>query len=201
MAAGLFGKLPAKRDFVESGVPPSFMAVWDPWLQGAVALSRNQLGPGWLDLYLAAPIWRFWLGPGIAGQAVLGALMPSVDGVGRYFPLTLVVCGDIAPPTVDGHETWFAPAEALLLSALADGADYADLLAGITALPIPHPLTGAPAAFAALGAQGSVEAHSFWWVPGQAARICAGLPNPADYAMMIGERGELAPGPGGSDDV
>lgn len=199
MGPGLFGKLPARRDFVEHGMAPQFMAVWDPWLQGAVASSRHLLGAGWLDVYLSAPIWRFWIAPGPGGPATLGALMPSVDGVGRYFPLTLVVQGDIAPPEFDGHEGWFDAAEQLLLSALDDGTDYGDLLAALPGLPQPAPLQGAPAAFAAL--HGGVETRSFWWVPNQAAFMRAGMPNPADYAMMLAEPGQLDPGPRGRGDV
>ena len=87
MAVGIFGKLPAKRDYVMHGMPPELMDVLDPWLQSAVAQSRNDMGNNWLSTYLASPIWRFWLGSRISGQTVIGALMPSVDGVGRYFPL------------------------------------------------------------------------------------------------------------------
>jgi len=49
-------------------------------------------GEDWLDSYLTAPIWRFLLSSGVCGQMpMLGVMMPSVDRVGRYFPLTVVV--------------------------------------------------------------------------------------------------------------
>ena len=39
---------------------------------------------------MMAPIWRFALAPGVAGPLpMLGVMMPSVDRVGRQFPLTL----------------------------------------------------------------------------------------------------------------
>src|SRR5687767_13437663 len=90
MAKGLYGKLHAKRDFVAIGVPRGFLTCWEPWLQGAMSASRDDLAQGWQDAFLTAPIWRFWLGSALCGSPVLGAIMPSVDGVGRCFPLTAV---------------------------------------------------------------------------------------------------------------
>ncbi|WP_164076542.1 type VI secretion system-associated protein TagF, partial [Stenotrophomonas maltophilia] len=44
----------------------------------------------WTAVFLKAPIWRFWCGSSVLGTSLIGALMPSVDGVGRYFPLTVL---------------------------------------------------------------------------------------------------------------
>ena len=89
-AAGFYGKLPSHGDFVSRRLPREFLDVWDSWLQQAVAESKARLGSDWLDAYLNSPIWRFALMPGICGdQAYLGLMMPSIDRVGRYFPLTV----------------------------------------------------------------------------------------------------------------
>lgn len=89
-AFGFFGKIPARGDFVRAGLPRSFIETWDAWLQGVIAGSREILGETWLPAWMEAPIWRFALGPGIAGpDAVLGLWIPSVDRAGRHFPLTL----------------------------------------------------------------------------------------------------------------
>lgn len=32
MSAGLFGKLPAKRDFIAANAPRRFLEVWEPWI-------------------------------------------------------------------------------------------------------------------------------------------------------------------------
>jgi type VI secretion system protein ImpM len=61
MAAGLFGKLPAKRDFIEYSVDRALMEKWDPWLQQAVATSRELLGQDWLDIFLVGKICRLLL--------------------------------------------------------------------------------------------------------------------------------------------
>ncbi len=62
--------------------------------------SRRQLGEAWLPAYLVAPVWRFVLGRDTMGpHAVAGVLMPSVDRVGRYFPLVLAAeMPDLADP-------------------------------------------------------------------------------------------------------
>ena len=141
MAVGIFGKLPAKRDYVMNGMPQQLMEVLDPWLQAAVAQSRNDLGQGWLDTYLASPIWRFWLGSRIAGSTVIGALMPSVDGVGRYFPLCCVGYFDqpIAPPDLDPHDDWFERLEEHMLQTLTDEGTYEALVQGVLAMEPPEP--------------------------------------------------------------
>ncbi|MCK9608285.1 MAG: type VI secretion system-associated protein TagF [Methylomonas sp.] len=89
-AAGFYGKLPSHGDFLSRRLPRQFIEPWDQWLQGGIAASREQLGKGWLDTFLFSPIWQFTLAPGLCGDdAWAGVLMPSVDKVGRYFPLTL----------------------------------------------------------------------------------------------------------------
>jgi type VI secretion system protein ImpM len=121
---GLFGKLPSKRDFVSYNMPRPFLDSWESWLQSAVASSRHALGQGWQDIFLAMPIWRFWCGNEVHGAAVTGALMPSVDGVGRYFPLTLcAVAGDslrVLPPPSPHLDAWHSQCEHLLLKMLDD---------------------------------------------------------------------------------
>ena len=139
MTSGLFGKLPAKRDFVSHNAPRRFLDVWEPWLQASVATSRQTMGSTWQDAFRSAPIWRFWLGPDLCGAAAAGAFMPSVDAVGRYFPLTVFALddgtADIPPPEVDASDAWFEAVETVLLDALAPGADYDAVTAALAALP------------------------------------------------------------------
>jgi type VI secretion system protein ImpM len=122
---GLYGKLPVLGDFITRRLPARFVDTWDAWLQSALAASRQQLGSGWLDVYLTSPIWRFILSPGICGPSVwAGVLMPSVDKVGRYFPLTLAVsinASQVLPPDLFVNDAgWFDRLEQLALSALED---------------------------------------------------------------------------------
>jgi type VI secretion system protein ImpM len=89
-AIGFHGKIPARGDFVHAGLPRTFTDPWDEWMQRMVGASRSVLGQAWLPAWLEAAIWRFALTPGTCGpHAVIGLWMPSVDRIGRYFPLTL----------------------------------------------------------------------------------------------------------------
>ncbi len=88
---GLYGKLPSHGDFLRRRAPEAFVGAWDVWLQHCMAASRSALGDRWLDVYLTSPVWRFACGPGAAGHTpIVGVMAPSVDRVGRYFPLTIV---------------------------------------------------------------------------------------------------------------
>jgi type VI secretion system protein ImpM len=138
---GAFGKMPALGDFFRLGVDAAFVAAWDPWLQGTLVQAEADLGLGFEAAYMSAPLWRFALAPGVAGPgAVVGVLMPSVDRVGRRFPLTLVAPAPDQPPL--RTLTWQAPVldrvEVLALDALDDATTrdhLAERLAGIALRP------------------------------------------------------------------
>jgi type VI secretion system protein ImpM len=141
MQCSLYGKVPAKRDFIAIGAPREFLNAWEPWLQGAISASRTDLGEKWQSAFLTAPIWRFWLGADVCGRSVIGAFMSSLDGVGRYFPLTLFGCADdnaaIPPPEFGSQDDWFNAVEALLMSTLDHDAKFEEMTAELGALPPP----------------------------------------------------------------
>jgi type VI secretion system protein ImpM len=124
VAPGLYGKLPILGDFVSRRLPASFVQTWDAWLQEALCASREQLGSEWLEVYLTSPIWRFVLSPGNCGdKASAGILMPSVDKVGRYFPLTVAAIlnePEALPNLFVTAAAWFDTLEHLALSALEE---------------------------------------------------------------------------------
>ena len=121
---GFYGKLPAKGDFLSRNLPRAFVDTWDDWLQSGMHESRQALGDEWLQIYLTSPLWRFILPPGACtDSAWAGVLMPSMDRVGRYFPMAVVT--PLAAPfsslaTASGSQSWFESVEACLLSALDD---------------------------------------------------------------------------------
>lgn len=150
MPCSLYGKLLAKRDFIAENLSRGFLDVFEPWLHGALAASRLELGARWQETYFAAPIWRFWLGEGYCGRAILGAFMPSVDGVGRSFPLVAFASAPaghmFARPDVDPQDAWFDALEAFLLATLETRA-YGDVTAALAGLPDPrHQPRAEPAA-------------------------------------------------------
>lgn len=127
---GLFGKLPSHGDFLTRRLAREFLDPWDQWLQSAVAASREALGQdGWLAAYLTSPVWNFALESGVCGPSSwAGILVPSVDRVGRYYPLTLAVeleAGAGALHCLRGGSDWFERAGRLAVEAVE--ADCTDL--------------------------------------------------------------------------
>ncbi len=129
---GFFGKIPSLGDFVTRDLPRNFLDTWDDWLQQSVAASKSALGDAWLNTYLNSPIWRFVLLPGVCGErGWAGILMPSVDKVGRYFPLTFASSlGDGVLPfhVIEAGTDWFTSAEALALTVLQEESVDVDTL-------------------------------------------------------------------------
>jgi type VI secretion system protein ImpM len=195
MPAGLFGKLPAKRDFISANVSRRFLNVWEPWLQSGLTMSKETMGQAWTEVYNRAPIWRFWLGSDFCGEATIGAFMPSVDGVGRPFPLAIFAGGvdnSVAPPEIDSNDQWCEAAEAILLHALEDGATLEAIADKVATMPAPvlQPRAGDAAGARELpdgailvrnvdrgislafhearqfGHRRVLASHSFWWTVG-----------------------------------
>ncbi len=129
---GWHGKLPTLGDFASRRLDAGFIEAWDGWLAAGLLALRQADAAGWLPAYLGSPSWRFLLMPGVlpgvlpgeaGAQAWAGVLMPSVDRVGRYFPLTL------AQPLGDGPAStqqmqalwhWLGRLDELALDALQD---------------------------------------------------------------------------------
>jgi len=139
-SAGWYGKIPGTGDFIARRLPSAFSEAWDRWLQAAIAGSRERLGPRWRDTFLSMPVWRFALSPGmLTPNAWAGVMAPSVDSVGRYFPLAVAsalpsVSLDL-PATLLAAQDWFDEIEALALSAIAPVADAAAIDAAISQRP------------------------------------------------------------------
>ncbi len=171
-AIGLFGKLPARGDFVRLGLPGDFVAAWDGWLQQVIAASRARMGEDWLPAFLEAPVWRFALAPGLCGAAAASGLwLPSVDRVGRYFPLTFAAMLPVAAPA------WLDACEAAGRAALEQDATPEEVL---------HRLPPAAPDDAA-----AAPAGSLWWSAGgprvTARRLALpGLPGADQFAAMLG---------------
>lgn len=125
---GWYGKLPANGDFLTRRLPPAFVEPWDAWLNRMMAGSRERLGEGWRDAFVSAPAWRFVLAPGVLGpQGWAGLIVPSVDAVGRYFPLTVAAAlppGNLDPVAtlVRAHQ-WYAEVEPVVSVALTPQAE------------------------------------------------------------------------------
>lgn len=139
---GIFGKLPAHGDFIQRNLPPDFVSVWDEWLQHYIAGSQEQIGENWLEIYLTSPIWRFMLSEGAADSSSwVGIMLPSVDKIGRYFPLSIVTQ---IPPHLCALEfllsnnSWLMNIEELAIQALDGDLTADDLIEAISKIEINH---------------------------------------------------------------
>lgn len=148
LTPGFYGKLPILGDFISRNLPKDFIEPWDDWLQHSIAVSKQTLGENWLKTYLACPIWRFALTPGLCGKnGWMGVMIPSVDYAGHYFPLTLAVpisehrhCSSL----LSLNNNWYLELEQVALTALEDELDLhslALLLNNISTASVPTLLT------------------------------------------------------------
>lgn len=207
---GWYGKMPAAGDFIARRLSASFSEPWDRWLQRAMAGSRERLGEGWQDAFLCMPAWRFVLGPGVVSRnAWAGLMVPSVDSVGRYFPLTVATA--LPPEALDTVGTllaaasWFEDIETIALSALTPGANPATIDAGIIRRPfrgawLQRPSegdatvpAGAPMPRRRWAAPGLAETRAAWLTEAsdlfeRCLLLCAGLPAAEQYCAMMDAR-------------
>lgn len=137
---GLFGKIPQQSDFISHHFPDTFTDQWHHWMQACISISREQLGDEWLSHYMVSPVWQFALMPGLVSEhAVLGVVIPSVDEVGRYFPVVLGHSGqhDTWSAYLNG-EAWYQQIQKIALLALAEETSYSQLLGELESLPTPE---------------------------------------------------------------
>ncbi len=179
--AGWYGKIPSLGDFISRRLPAGFIDAWDSWLQHSMAASRAQLGERWLDLYLTGPIWRFALMPGVCGAESgiwAGVLMPSVDKVGRYFPLTIALRIDPHPGTmlsVFSAQSWYSALERIALATLNINALPDDLDRNLAESPFPLLEPG--------GRRQDAQELAAWWQTQTAGNVPKLLILPTDNSL------------------
>jgi type VI secretion system protein ImpM len=137
-AAGFFGKLPSRGDFVGDGLSPALVRRWDAWLQRVLPDALAALGPEGGEAWDAAPAWLLSPMAGLCGgQAWTGAMLPSRDRAGRRFPLLLAV--EPAAPDAALGAALARIGRAAIAAALAPEALGARLRAAAAPPPCPAP--------------------------------------------------------------
>jgi type VI secretion system protein ImpM len=211
---GWYGKLPTLGDFASRRLPAEFVHAWDAWLQQVLGAVPQTLGEGWLQSYLTTPIWRFVLQPGLAGPSGwAGVLMPSVDRVGRYFPLTVAL--ELTSPValaraVFAGADWLAGLEEIALAMLGGdrGADDLDAALAAHSFDLP-PADDAETSLGLLNALPSTDAferiaqtralaawshaegwRALWWTRGRVdgapmMLASASLPTVEEFARLL----------------
>jgi type VI secretion system protein ImpM len=182
--AGWYGKIPSLGDFASRRLPPSFIDPWDAWLQRGLAFSREALAERWLDVYLNGPVWHFALLPGVGGSdGWIGALMPSVDRVGRHFPLTFALqrptAADVLAAPAHARD-WFAALGAIALACLDIHCQPEHLEARLADLPYPdRPVHAASAG----------ERLATWWPGAANTPLLLYPPTPGAIADVLADAG------------
>lgn len=181
---GFHGKMPSRGDFVTVGLKRAFTTRWDEWVAEVFVESRSALESDWLPAWLEAPIWRFALAEGLCGpDAALGLWMPSVDSVGRYYPLLLAVtCDD--NDQLSGEACWLQTAERAGWSAVQEMLSPEELARRLA--------NAEPEGSAEFDLEEVRMASgcSLWWTDG-APRVrparyrIRGLPSAATFAAML----------------
>ncbi len=190
MALSVYGKHPAKGDFLDHGVPAALRGALEGWLDAVLAEAQSGLGADWAQVWRDAPMLRFWIGEAVWGMPLAGVMAASQDRVGRRFPLVIFCTGPEAAmlpaPTIGDDAGWYDAMAAHLAAKLGQSelASPADLLTG--ALP-PAVVDGqpepGPAAFWAVRPGAALDAlfadialtdhrraaagRSYWWVAGE----------------------------------
>ena len=175
---GLYGKIPAKADFIHRNLPTAFVIPWDEWLRRALAVSRDKLSKEWVKTYLSSPAWRFALDPGIVGPSGwLGVLVSSIDEVQRCYPLTLAV--SLPPKMTLGQlggdvDPGLEHLETIALSVIGGECTIDDVLGELASVPFDF--------------QADAEhAHTIHHWRGGGAVANFNMPSPRSVAGMISE--------------
>ncbi|RYZ08068.1 MAG: type VI secretion system-associated protein TagF [Comamonadaceae bacterium] len=182
-------------DFAHRRLPELFRESLDRWLQQGLLRLRERHAD-WTARYLEGPLWFFVLGEQMAGtRAWLGLLMPSVDGVGRYFPF--LVAAELLRAPADWQDgdlaqvrRWCLAASAAALEGLEQDLDAAGLDAALR-----HHFDAAPPA--ALGQTAALPrptARQAGWFTDPAGlqglrMITPGWPGDARFDALFGHDG------------
>ncbi len=199
---GWYGKLPTLGDFASRRLPADFIEPWDDWLSRGIAAWREAAPDTWLDAYLAAPSWRFVLMPGAlparcGRTAWAGVLVPSIDRVGRHYPLTLAQPLDRLPTDLAETERllrWLQRLDDIAVDALHDDQRIDELESALGLVggwpPREAPTDGGKFLLSGIDIAAQAAASSLWLGTGADGRtrlhVEPGLPTDASFARLLG---------------
>lgn len=176
---GFFGKLPTHGDFVGWGLPIELQRLIQDWLQQGLQLARDTLGETWPSAFKMTPPWRFIIEEGLwMSPALAGVLLPSVDRVGRAFPLIIVSqVHSVAdhPFQFYKDESWFTAVEAIAENSLRQDFRLESFTNALHKLRRLRPLDVSedmrPAPFPR-------RKETLWWTAASGTRAMQGFRNP-----------------------
>ncbi|EJC83411.1 type VI secretion-associated protein, BMA_A0400 family [Rhizobium leguminosarum bv. trifolii WSM2297] len=199
---GFFGKLPSHGDFVSMGLGRGLQSALDAWLQAGLQAAQQELGEDWQRRFRTMPAWRFIIERGLWGSStVAGVLLPSLDRVGRSFPL--VIAAQLHgfsehPRQLYLDDTWFTAAEAIAESSARRDFDINQFTASLKRLRSLRPADLAENE--TLQDRASSRGTIWWHIDPEERRTkgfgVSGPPEPAHFAKLLRESsGVVSPPP------
>jgi type VI secretion system protein ImpM len=121
-----FGKLPLRGDFIRHNAGGAALRSLDTWFQEGIYAARAQRAFSFDEAFEASPAYGFFHDPGAGARALIGAVAPSRDQVGRRYPFLIAFeaaealrdVADVARIPVT-FASFFAVASAVLREAVA----------------------------------------------------------------------------------
>ncbi len=188
-SSGFLGKLPARGDFVTAEIGRAAARTWETWTAHVLVALDALPADRRRVLWRTAPVWRFALPATMCGpDPLLGLWLPSIDTVGRHYPLLIAVpCPGGTPDRMARRGTaWLDAAEDAGRAAIADDLAPEDLR---SRLPPPPDLDVAPDADLPHG-MAPLPGSALWWTEGSPrlppqARVLDAMPDPATFMAML----------------
>ncbi|AHG49395.1 nitrogen fixation protein (plasmid) [Rhizobium leguminosarum bv. trifolii CB782] len=198
---GFYGKLPSHGDFVSMGLGRSLQSALDTWLQAGMQAAQQELGEEWERRFRLMPAWRFIVERGLWGSStVAGVLLPSLDRVGRSFPL--VIAAQLHgfsehPRQLYLDDTWFTAAEAIAESSANRDFDINQFTASLKRLRSLRPADLAENE--TLQDRASSRGTIWWHIDPDERRAkgfgVSGAPEPAHFAKLLRESSSVVSPP------
>ncbi|SCB58912.1 type VI secretion system protein ImpM [Rhizobium aethiopicum] len=199
---GFYGKLPSHGDFVSMGLGRSLQSALDAWLQAGLQAAHQELGEDWERRFRTMPAWRFIVERGLWGSAtVAGVLLPSLDRVGRSFPL--IIAAQLHgfaehPRQLYLDDAWFTAVEAIAESSAKRDFDINQFTASLKRLRSLRPADLAENE--TMQDRASSRGTIWWHIDPEERRAkgfgVSGAPEPAHFAKLLRESsGMVSPPP------
>ncbi|KAA9384306.1 type VI secretion system-associated protein TagF [Neorhizobium galegae] len=189
---GFFGKLPSHGDFVWTGLGRKLHDALDAWLQSSLQAIQAEFGNQWERRFRSMPSWRFIVEQDLWVPAtVAGVIVPSLDRVGRSFPLVVAAqlpgfSGD--PRSLCLDDTWFIATEGLAETSARHDFDIDTFTTSLKRLRPPR-----PGQFDDGVEQSSLTSPgTLWWRMNPEDRRMkgfrvSGAPGPSDFLRLFAE--------------
>jgi type VI secretion system protein ImpM len=146
LSVAVFGKTPRMGDFLRVGSGGAAGEALEQWVEQGLAMAEAKRGSAWPSIYAAGATYAFIFRPPRASgakEALVGVIKPSVDSVGRRFPL-VVYSSALPRPNVPWPHVLpialgdFFDAAATLLLEADSVTGIADMQAALRGVPMPH---------------------------------------------------------------